>query len=242
MMLRALLVFLGISAAVVGCIFEAGALASAQSTEPPVIVVATIPPQPTPLPPLVVPREEFAEQAATQPDGSDLQSPPPGSAQAAQLALASYGVVTVSIDAQNPSNSAALIATPHGVVMARVNESVDGYRLIAITASGVTFAGGVVIPVGYSQQGSNPSVPPIGAALPAQRVPVNVNAASPAPSPADAGVPEATPVPIRRVQGRLQQLSPFQAPPTPTMLNSQSLSQPSVVNPNSPAPSGSPQP
>ena len=242
MILRALLVFVGVAAAVVGCMFEAGALASAQSTEPPVIVVATIPPQPTPLPPLLIPREEFAEDASTQPDGTALQSPPPGSEQAAQLALASYGVVTVSIDEQNPANSAALIATPHGVVMKRVNELVDGYRVVAVNASGVTFAGGVVIPVGYSQQGSNPSVPPIGASFPAQRVPVNVNVASPAPVPAQTGVPEATPVPIRRGQQRLQEVSPFQAPPTPAMLNSQSLTPPPVVSPNNPAPSGSPQP
>lgn len=242
MMLRALLVFVGVTAAVVGCIFEAGALASAQSTEPPVIVVATIPPQPTPLPPLVVPREEFAEGTATQPDASDPQSPPPGSGQAAQVALASYGVVTVSIDQQNPKNSYALIATPHGVVMKRIDEMVDGYRVTAVNASGVTFAGGVVIPVGYSQQGSNPSVPPIGASFPAQGVPVNVNAASSVPAPPPPSVSEATPVPIRRGQQRIQELSPFQAPPTPTMLNVQLLTQPSLVNPNNPAPSGSPQP
>lgn len=242
MMLRAMLVFVGVAAAVVGCIFEAGALASAQSTETPVIVVATIPPQPTPLPRLVLPREEFAEGTSVQPEGSVLQSLPPGSAQAAQVALASYGVVTVSIDQQNPKNSYALIATPHGVVIKRVDEMVDGYRVTAVNASGVTIAGGAVIPVGYSQQGSNPSVPPIGTSFPAQGVPVNVSAASSTPIPARSGIPEATPVPIRRGQQRIQEISPFQAPPTPTMLNSQSLTQPLVVNSNNPAPSGSPQP
>lgn len=221
MILRWMLIGLGVVSAAIAGVVEVGALASAQVAQPPVIVVATVPPQPTPLPPLRLPREEFAEEALVAPSPSpDAQSLAGAVSQTA--ILASYGVVTVSYDEQQPNNSAALVATPHGVVLAHVGQVLDGFRIRAIDERGVTFDGGVFIPVGYSQS-NNPAVPAISSSLPAKQVPVNVNTlATPTPAPV-------APQPARTFVPRI-----FHSPgPTgiPQVDGTQALPTPGIVDP-----------
>ena len=108
-MLRVFFIGLAAAACMAGLFVEAGQMAHAQAVPSPLLIVATVPPPPTPLPKLVLPRELFAE-AQDNPDVTTGTDAVASSATVlANTALAGDGVISVSVDNADARNSEALI-------------------------------------------------------------------------------------------------------------------------------------
>ncbi|MHB8140146.1 MAG: hypothetical protein ACYDHD_02640 [Vulcanimicrobiaceae bacterium] len=170
-----------------------------------VVAVATLPPAPTPLPPLRLPQQNIFRSTTSQ----------PGMATAAKLdanALlpVAYGVIGVSIDQRHPDESVASILGPHGVRWVHIGSHIGSAIVTTIGMDGLHLNTGAIIPRSLG----------VGTA-PEANVPAIAQNSLPSPSPPPGLAPHVAPTPT--------QAGTFTAP---TLLNPITLPSPSVVSPN----------
>lgn len=171
------------------------------SSTSPLLIVATLPPSPTPLPPLRIPRAASGD--IFTPDNDATEASPnaiPGNTD--KVAISAYGVLGVSLAGDD---SYATIATPDGPHTVNMQSVINGHHIRSITVMGVTLDDGSIIPRGLSVDtpSERPAtlVPPIASPTPAtpqptpqqqqqqQLVPVTQTLTTPAGTPAPVYTP-----------------------------------------------------
>jgi hypothetical protein len=154
---------IGASAVTIGSLLFFALPNDAADEPQPLIVLATMPPEPTPPPAILIPARELwvPNDAPSTVNGADAKPGPNGKLQISEGTL---GVILAG------DNSQASILSQQGIKYVRLGDVYEGHRVIDISMLGVRLDNGRLIPRGL---GVNPGAAPGGAVetAPAQVVP-----------------------------------------------------------------------